>query len=279
MKIRYLGTAAAEGFPAVFCNCDACKQARKDLPYEFRTRSQMLIDDRLLIDFPPESYYHAVRYGIDLSAVRTLLVTHSHTDHFYAQEFVNRGYKFAAAMTSPVLHIYANTEVLSVFQEDTRREIRESVAADIHQHCIHPFSEFTAEDYRILSLPANHSFKEEALIYCISGGGKTLLYCNDTGLLEEQCYRFMADRGIMLDAVSFDCTFADTVGQHSARHMGFAENDIVRNKLREYGIAAKNAKYYVTHFSHNSAPLRTRIEAAAHTYGYIAAFDGMQDEI
>ena len=29
MKFKYLGTAAAEGFPAVFCDCEYCKEARK----------------------------------------------------------------------------------------------------------------------------------------------------------------------------------------------------------------------------------------------------------
>mgnify|MGYP003290091199 CR=1 FL=1 len=29
MKITYLGTAAAEGFPAVFCNCEYCIKAKK----------------------------------------------------------------------------------------------------------------------------------------------------------------------------------------------------------------------------------------------------------
>ena len=96
MRIRYLGTAAAEGFPAVFCNCAACKMARE--LGELRTRSQALIDETLLVDLPPETYYHTVRFGIDLSAVSHLLVTHSHTDHFYAQELVNRGYKFAYGM-------------------------------------------------------------------------------------------------------------------------------------------------------------------------------------
>ena len=124
MEIRYLGTAAAEGFPAAFCNCDHCRAARADLAREWRTRSQMLIDGRLLIDFPPDSYMHAVRGGVDLSAVRTLLVTHSHTDHFYAEEFVNRGYKFAEGMASPTLDLYGNAEVLAVYREGTRREMR-----------------------------------------------------------------------------------------------------------------------------------------------------------
>ena len=29
MKFRYLGTAASEGWPALFCNCEYCLKAKK----------------------------------------------------------------------------------------------------------------------------------------------------------------------------------------------------------------------------------------------------------
>ena len=29
MKIKYLGTAAAEGVPAIFCDCETCRYVRK----------------------------------------------------------------------------------------------------------------------------------------------------------------------------------------------------------------------------------------------------------
>lgn len=112
MRIQYLGTAAAEGFPGVFCNCEYCRIARSDLNKELRTRSQALIDNDLLIDFGPDTYWHSLRFGLDLSAVKYVLVTHSHTDHFYAQELVNRGGNFAKQMKSAKIHIFANSEVL-----------------------------------------------------------------------------------------------------------------------------------------------------------------------
>ena len=49
MKFRYLGTAAAEGWPAVFCNCDNCMRAKKAGGRNLRTRSQAIINDDLLL--------------------------------------------------------------------------------------------------------------------------------------------------------------------------------------------------------------------------------------
>lgn len=279
MKIRYLGTAASEGVPAVFCNCAVCREARNNIEKELRTRSQVLIDDDLLIDFPPDTYYHAIRGGIDMSAVKYLLVTHSHTDHFYAQEFVNRGYKFAEGMVSPQIDIYANSEVMRVFGEGSRREMRDSVRASIGLHTIRPFDSFTVGGYSVLALPAEHTPKEDALLFCVSKGGKTLLYLNDTGALRDECYSFLSEKGICADMVSFDCTFADDTRPHSARHMGFDENERVREKLRKKRLVGNGAKYYVTHFSHNSAPYRDRMDYEANRRGFIAAYDGLQVEI
>ncbi len=52
MKLTYLGTAAAEGWPAVFCNCPCCRQARVLGGKDIRTRSQALVNEDLLLDLP-----------------------------------------------------------------------------------------------------------------------------------------------------------------------------------------------------------------------------------
>ena len=55
MQLHYLGTAAAEGFPGLFCDCDTCRRARAEGGRSLRTRSQALIDGRLLIDLPADT--------------------------------------------------------------------------------------------------------------------------------------------------------------------------------------------------------------------------------
>ena len=65
MKLTFLGTSAAEGFPAIFCNCEYCKEARKLGGKNIRSRSQTLINDDLLIDLPADSYWHFINNGIE----------------------------------------------------------------------------------------------------------------------------------------------------------------------------------------------------------------------
>ena len=87
MKLQYLGTAAAEGWPALFCECDNCKRAKMAGGRNIRTRSQALIDDTLVIDFPPDTYMHILNNGLDAGHWTGALITHAHSDHFYASDF------------------------------------------------------------------------------------------------------------------------------------------------------------------------------------------------
>lgn len=89
MKLKFLGAGASEGIPAIFCHCALCERARRT--GRLFTRSQLLVDDVLLIDFPPDSYYRSIAMGVELADIRNILVTHSHSDHFYADDFFMRG--------------------------------------------------------------------------------------------------------------------------------------------------------------------------------------------
>lgn len=77
MKIKYLGTAAAEGIPAVFCECENCKRSRELGGRNIRTRSQAIIDDTILIDFLADTYMHYLIRNIPLNKIKTCIITHS----------------------------------------------------------------------------------------------------------------------------------------------------------------------------------------------------------
>lgn len=69
MKVQFLGTVAAEGGPALFCNCKYCKEAQKRGGKNIRTRSQILINEDVLVDLPADTYFHKLQYNLDLSKI------------------------------------------------------------------------------------------------------------------------------------------------------------------------------------------------------------------
>ena len=172
MRVMFLGTAAAEGVPAVFCNCPTCLNAKAKGGRDLRTRSQILIDDDTLFDFPMDTYMHMLRYTLDLSAVKRVFITHSHMDHCYPQEFCMRGGPFAKNMTADKVEVYGNLKVCQMFKSDTAREIRPAVQEGIDLKVLHPYDEVTSGDMRIIALPASHTVGEECLVYYLERGGK-----------------------------------------------------------------------------------------------------------
>ena len=113
MKIKFLGTAAAEGVPAFFCTCDACKRAREVGGKEIRTRSQSLLNGELMLDYPADTYFHSMRDGINLTDIHHYLITHSHMDHFHPADVEMLGYGFANLPEDmPLYHFYGGEEMV-----------------------------------------------------------------------------------------------------------------------------------------------------------------------
>ncbi|MDE6059542.1 MAG: hypothetical protein K2G44_05860 [Clostridia bacterium] len=279
MKVTYLGTGAAEGIPALFCQCEYCRGVRARGGKEIRSRAQVLVDGELSIDFPPDAFYHGATSGIDLSAVKYLLVTHSHMDHFYAQDFILRGYKYARDMRAPALDIYGNAEVGEVFAESTRREMRDSVAENIKIHTVGAFEELRFGGFCVHTLKAQHSSKNP-LLYLIEKQDKRILHLTDTGMLPEEDFAYLARLGGKpLDLITFDCTFLWNKADKGARHMGLYENAKVFSRLQEIGLASAHTKKVITHFSHNCEPTAKSLKRAEEEFGVVAAYDGMTVEL
>ncbi len=278
MRVTYLGTGAAEGVPALFCNCEYCRAAKKRGGREVRSRAQVLYDD-LSVDFPPDAFYHAAVLGADLSAIRYLLVTHSHMDHFNAADFILRGYKYARNLTEERLDIYANEEVCAVFEEGTRREMRADVSEHIGLHPVGAFEELTFGGWRVHTLEARHTSREP-LVFLLEKEGKRILHLCDTGLLPEDDYEYLKRvGGGKLALVTLDCTFLYEAHGDGARHMGLDDCAEVLSRLEKMGLADGETKRVITHFSHNSAPSPELVLRAEKEYGFIAAYDGMTLEL
>ena len=69
MKLQILGTAAAEGIPALFCTCEYCKKARQIRGKEIRTRSGARISISRSCHKEFENAYFTVLFGKDSDAL------------------------------------------------------------------------------------------------------------------------------------------------------------------------------------------------------------------
>lgn len=283
MKITYLGTGAAEGAPAVFCHCEVCQELRRRGEKEFHTRAQFLIDEKVGIDFPPDAYAHALRFQKDLFKIHDLLITHSHMDHFYAHDFILRGYKYCTPLSAP-LTIYGNAEVKKVYDECTRRELRAEVGENIRVREVKAFQAFTfggKGEYTAIPLLAQHSKAETAFVYLLQKDGKSYLHLTDTGRLPMQTLDFLENyfkEKPCVDFVTFDCTFLFRTAGEVSRHMGLEDNKAMQTEFEKRNIADGNTRYAITHYSHNNAPLTENLSRAEREYGYIPTYDGTEIE-
>ena len=283
MKVQFLGTGAAEGVPAMFCNCEYCRGLRGRIAQgaggrEVRTRSQVVLDGELSIDFPPDAFAHMARFGVDLSALKYLLVTHSHMDHFYAHDFILRGYKYARNMTAPQLTVFGNSEVCEVFGECTRRELKQEVAPSLVLRTVGAFEELAFGDWKAYSLPAHHSSREP-LLWLVERGEKRVLHLTDTGRLPDESLVFLSSLKKHADLVTLDCTFLWDDSDPNARHMNLKEAIHTVERLTRAGICDERTVKVITHFSHNAAPSLPALERAEKEFGVMAAYDGMILEI
>ena len=268
MKIQYLGTAAAEGWPAVFCSCLCCQKAKKLGGKNIRTRSQAVLDETIVFDLPPDTYLHYLHGDFDLPKMEQLLITHSHSDHFYASELEMRCEPYCDP-DAPTLHIYGNENVFKKYS--AVKKLEPGVADHCQFHLIKPYSQINQTPYLITALPAVHDNKEDCLIYLICKQGKNMLYAHDTGIFSEDVWIYL--NAFQLDFVSLDCTCQSQ--QEGSNHMGFTDTVFVKNKMLEMGIANTETIFVLSHFSHNGLWDHQTIEEKAKAEKMIAAYDGL----
>ena len=275
MKLKYLGTAAAEGLPGIYCECDNCKKARKLGGKNIRSRSQALIDGKLLIDFPCDTYWHFIQNNISMTNVRNVLITHTHSDHFYIKDFGNfmPHYSVLDDPDTPFT-VYGSEDVkeqLPYFCEKSKGRF------DCVQ--IAPFEPFKVLDYTVTAIKAKHGTAHPYL-YIIEKDGKSMLYAHDTGFLPEESFEYLKNQGKKFDFVSLDCTEGNREELNYDHHLCLGWNKKFREQFIENGLADKNTVFCLNHFSHNGTDsCYDDFSKIAAKDGFLTSYDGMEIEI
>lgn len=274
MKLQYLGTAAAEGVPALFCECEVCRKSRAAGGRNIRTRSQAIIDGKILIDFPADTYMHSLLHGIDLAKIHTCVITHNHSDHLYVPDFEFRFPGFSHIPEEPltVYGTYPTYKAVIDLLLGVKAENSNRIAAKR----ISEFEAFDAEGYTFIPLKAAHDPNCDPVFYIIRSGGKTMLYANDTGWFPEETWEWLENNPMHFDLVSLDCTMAPEGGYRG--HMGIRECAKVRERLTKLNMTDEKTSYILHHFSHNAGFTYDEFVSLAGKEGFAVSYDGMTVE-
>lgn len=277
MKLQYLGTAAAEAVPAPFCQCPVCEEARAKGGRNIRTRSQAMLDGRLLIDLPADTYFHVLRDGLRLYEVNACIVTHCHSDHFYPNELECLASWCAHRKAPCTFHLFGARPVLRRVELEFPEYEHIEGEGGLVLHEIKPFEPFTADGYRVTALKADHG-AENSVVYTIEKDGKSLLYAHDTGLLPDESMEYLAGADIQFDLVSYDCTHG-MEPHNNHNHLNLEGAVLLRERLREMGRVTSRTVHVINHFSHNGVVGYDGMQPLAEEKGFLTSYDGMAVEV
>ena len=274
MRFQILGTAAAERFPALWCECVYCAEARKNGGRDIRRTACYLLEDDTLIDFGPDIHWQVTEFGIDLTKIRRVLLTHSHGDHLSPLEFLWRKEWFSK-VSKDISVIGSPPSLAAILRFAAEDSSLFSLEKDLH---IRPFPighgiAMRDGNLEITALDASHAAGKQALNFLLERDGKTIFIGNDSGWPYERTLEILSGRKI--DLVIADCTGGLLQPDLKNGHMGANTVLQLKNKLSELGCVTSETRCIATHFSHNGGGSQKEFEAFFSPCGIEPAYDGM----
>ncbi|MBQ9299943.1 MAG: hypothetical protein IJ214_05470 [Clostridia bacterium] len=289
MKLTFLGTGAGEGYPGFWCTCPHCAYARQHGGKNVRGYSAASIDGQVLLDCGPTAFPNASRFGVDLTQVHTLLMTHPHEDHLLPLQLLWRAADDSAmslpfekmtqrggARFTPIqpLHVYGNSFTREAFARAYSPELMEKNRLTFT--LVHEGESFTSHGYRVTPVRGNHVKPGFAHSYIIEKDGRSLLYALDSG-------SFDADQMALLAEHTYNLVVMEgTYGINDAgdmNHMSLKRNLAMLDFFRQKGCCAPDFRFYLTHMSPHWCPPHDQYEPAVSGLGLSVAWDGLEIEV
>ena len=268
MKIKILGTAAAEAWPGIFCNCPTCEQVRKIKGKNIRTRSSIIVDDTCQFDGGFDNFMHSLYEGVDFTKVRDIFISHEHEDHFFPADI-------SIVLYDENISLHCNQGTINrlLALEDIPTEytgVNLVVKGDVIK---------TKDGHKITAIKAEHNGDQtDQLNYIIEYKGKTCAYLTDTGLYtDEETWDFLGK--FKFDCIISECTsgWADALPIYHQTFKGVLK---LKERLLKMGSITEETPFYITHFSHNcNCPTHEEMERRANPHNINVCYDGLEIEI
>lgn len=268
MRLRLLGTGAAEGIPAFLSDTRVSDYARAHGGKDVRTRSGALVDGCLKIDLPPDTLLHIQRDGLDARDWTAVVFTHSDDDHFAYRELQYSLYPFSAC-DCMTFALYGNQVICNRLHEEYPNWPMEIVET-------HSFQTFQHGPHKITPIRSNHKKDEDSQNLLIERAGRTLLYATDTGIWEPPTWEFL--EGWKVNALVIECTEGLSTTNYWG-HLGCGEVIHVVERLSEMGVVGSDTFITTTHHSHNGDATHAELEAFFKPNGIVVGYDGLEFEV
>lgn len=273
MHVTILGSAAAEGWPALFCTCEACAEALRRGGKNLRRRTSYRLGDAIHVDWGPDTYGACLAFGLPMYTVTDLVVTHAHEDHLTPRELWYRRPGFSQIPEDRLLTVHGSEVVGEALRAGLEDPAYFRVAfRPLEAYCEAP----VAGGIHVTPIPASHAEGLGGAFNLIfRQGDRRLLVGNDTGWWAEEVWDFLA--GLALDAVILDSTYGPR--RDRGGHLGVHEVVEAQQRLLSLGGLGGGCLFVANHFSHNGGWLHEELEEFFAPHGIAVGWDGMVVEV
>ena len=283
-KVQILGSAAAEGIPAMFCNCRVCMEAWKNGGKDMRKRAAYKLNDHVRIDFGPDTLQQEFQYQLHSENLKHVFITHNHEDHIDTHLLFYRMPGFSKVDPDNILNIYGTTGVFHKIQKDFWQSFAfngDYSKFRLNPVMINPFEPVVLEDedMEFYALKADHMGNaphELPVFYVFRNGSSWAMIANDTGYFREETWAFLEEKKFKFDLVISDCTGG--IRDFERNHMSGTWVLETRKHLEKMGSVTANTKYFINHFSHNGQATHAELEAYYNPHGIQVCYDGLEIE-
>jgi phosphoribosyl 1,2-cyclic phosphate phosphodiesterase len=252
MKVQLLGTGAAEGIPAIFCDCPVCRAARERGGKELRTRTSAQIH----------------RFRLNPVEWEYVVFTHSHDDHCAVRELQYLLPPFHEGDRIPFV-LCGNDAVLCRIAT----ELDDSALLRVCR--LESFQARQLGRHLVTGLRAMHLDPEDALNLLIDDGEKRALYATDTGWWPDVTWDYLAHMDKPLNLLVIDTSHGNR-GNGYTGHLGIESVLKMKRILLDSGALTEGSTVVTTHHCHNGSMSHCELVECLAPHNIQVGYDGLE---